>query len=160
MLEKKRAFLKLFPQRWKQCIIQNVLVCWRIDFPSLELIQLAQCSQAGNILLALAKPRLTHQTAKQIHHSTEQVSTAPESSGSMLYAGFTPQAWASHQLHVNITTSSLQLQTCKSIHTGSVFTASQQQHQSYIILYKDNYKFVFRSWSFINLVSLTWGFAC
>ncbi len=45
-------------------------------------LQLAQCSQAGNVLLASAKPRLAHQTAKQrsmICHSSEQVSTAPES---------------------------------------------------------------------------------
>ncbi|KAI9520015.1 hypothetical protein NQZ68_023042 [Dissostichus eleginoides] len=47
---------------------------------------LAQCSQAGNVLLAFAKPRLVHQTARQrsvIGSSTEHVSTAPESSGAL-----------------------------------------------------------------------------
>ncbi len=62
-----------------------------LDFPSLEVrgparplknspmpqsLQVAQCSQAGNILLPSAKHILPHQT----RYSTEQVSTAPESS--------------------------------------------------------------------------------
>ena len=56
--------------------------------PLHQTLHLAQCSQTSTVLLATAKPRLIHQIAKWrrvIHHSRERVSTALESSGSVLY---------------------------------------------------------------------------
>lgn len=59
------------------------------------ILQLAQHSETGYVLLTSIKPWHVHQTARQrsvFHHSTEQGCTAPESSGSVLYA--TPSdAW-------------------------------------------------------------------
>lgn len=92
---KKRAFLKLFPQFWKHRIIQIALVRAgiKIDFAVLaqsnhipQALQLAHCNQAGPILLPFTKHKLVYQTGRErsiIHHSTEQVSSDPESSGSM-----------------------------------------------------------------------------
>lgn len=53
-----------------------------------QTLQLAECSQAGNVLLASAKPRLVHQTFWQrsmIRQFRENVSTTSESSGDILY---------------------------------------------------------------------------
>ncbi len=91
------------PQSWKHSIVQNVLVCWCIKtylhckqgeplknspiplYLLLQTLQLAQYRQAGNI--HLASPKLPY-SAKQrsvIRHFTKHVSTAPESSGCLLY---------------------------------------------------------------------------
>lgn len=61
---------QLFPQIWS--------IAYYYSF--FNKLQLAQCSQKGNILLASTKSRLAHQSAKQrsmICHSTELISTAP-----------------------------------------------------------------------------------
>lgn len=86
MLEQKRTFPKLFSDSWNHKTAQSVMVCWSIE-NSVNISHTLH-SHAGNVLLAFAKPRLIHQTARQrtiICHSTEYKPTAPESSGNMLY---------------------------------------------------------------------------
>ena len=56
--------------------------------PLHQTLHLAQCSQTSIVLLATAKPRLVHQIDRWrsvIHQFREHVSTALESSGSVLY---------------------------------------------------------------------------
>ena len=56
--------------------------------PLHQTLHLAQCSQTSTVLLATTKPRLIHQIARwrsALRHSRECVSTALESSGSVLY---------------------------------------------------------------------------
>ncbi len=57
--------------------------------PPTNFSQSTQCSLAGNDLPVYAEPRFAHQALKQrsvTHHSTEQVSTAPESCEAVLYS--------------------------------------------------------------------------
>ena len=95
MLEQEGGIPKLLHGAWNCPTSLGMLR--HSEFLSLELrgqaqlhqtLHLAQCSQTSTVLLATAKPRLVHQIARwrsAIHHSRERVSTALESSGSVLY---------------------------------------------------------------------------
>lgn len=81
--ETERAFLKLFPQSWKHGIVQSELK--DLDFPSFpSWISLHSAARQVIFLLHLLNSDLSIILCKQrsvFDHSTEDIFTAPESSG-------------------------------------------------------------------------------